>query len=137
MRKPRRSRLMTSALSDHQRELLLHGFDLFERPRWVDTDAVTPEESRRMAAERERQDFPHGGAERAWKQHRAELLPELGPGHRPSAFWRFDVQVVPPCSWWAEIGLLLQYNLISVAEAFAVEAEHRVLVLTFLPPAHS
>lgn len=73
--------------------------------------------------------FESESAERqAWTKNRADYLPRFiseHPGSRPSAFWRFDLNVPPselPRRWFDSIHMLLARNLISSDEATRCES---------------
>lgn len=135
-RKLRRARLHGGGLSHHQQQLLMHGFDFAQLPPLVKAGSQphrTDEEIKHQMAEEDRREFGPGGAAAAWNKHRAELLATCQPGHRPYAFWKFDVLVDPPVSWWQEARLLVQHSLLTAEEELAMERVRLVLDPAKLP----
>jgi hypothetical protein len=123
-------------LSDHQRSLLLFGEDPFEPELMLNVGRLSDLELKNILAEREARDFPEG-ARQTWTKYRTELMTDssLSPGRRPSAFWRFDVGVVPPAHWWQELAMLLERDLLAREDAFAIERCY--VALTESPAAYA
>jgi hypothetical protein len=59
-----------------------------------------------------------------WVKVRELLLPSLGPGHRPFAFWQFETKVPRP-SYDREASFLYEANMLGEAEQRALEAYWR------------
>src|SRR5262249_54088475 len=74
-------------------------------------------------------DFDSDDAAReAWRLHRHELLSRAQPGRRPWSFYRWDLGMEsPPWDAFGQLAVLLDHQLISGEEAFAIEREYRVL----------
>lgn len=120
-RKPRRSRLRSSLLTDDQREELLFGFAFHYGFEFVRNDGshVTSSESSFANASNKRT---------AWMRYRSELMAQCQPGHRPRAFYRLDLGLnILPCRWPDELNVLLDHNLIDADEAVRIEASTLML----------
>jgi len=96
-RKP--SRAFSTRLTDHQKQILLHGLDVLDCGPLVEVDRMTDTDLAILGAQQETHDwvsFP-GGEKAAWSMHRDKLMidPELQPCYRPVAFWTHDVPDAP------------------------------------------
>jgi hypothetical protein len=114
----------TNLLTDAQRDVLLFGYSFAAGNKWVRNDGQPGEIIKGGALP-----FKDStSAERAWRQHRQELMrEELGPGHRPAWFYRIDLGITPPCNWAQELAILDTQHLLTPEEALAVERQHAQL----------
>ncbi len=103
-------RLYSYGLSFTQSEILLYGPPLSD---------VLPGDGPGFASE---------DAERAaWFANRDELMQErLGPGRRPYAYFKWELQAEPR-RWWDEVRLLLENDLLDEPEVADIERQHRML----------
>jgi len=63
-----------------------------------------------------------------WNRHRSELMLEgTAPGRRPYGFYKYDLGITSPCHWWQELQILIDRDLLTGEEAFAVETVRDVL----------